>query len=121
MLHAGIAGEIVDVATKSGELAAVGTPAVTVADTTHPYVDVFVPQGELDGIKPGVRAEVRVDATSAPFQSSIESVSPDTEFTPKFLFSDRERPHLVVRVRVRVSDPDRRLHSGVPAFARITP
>jgi HlyD family secretion protein len=121
VLHAGQAGEVIDVATKPGELAAVGTPAVTVADTTHPYVDVFVPQGELDGVRPGVRAEVRVDATTAPFVASVESVSPDTEFTPKFLFSDRERPHLVVRVRVRVDDPGRRLHSGVPAFARVTP
>ena len=28
---------------------------------------------------------------------------------------------VVVRVRVRLADPARRLHSGVPAFARITP
>jgi HlyD family secretion protein len=121
VLRAGKEGEVIDIATKPGELAAVGTPAVTVADTTHPYVDIFVPQGELGGIRPGVPAEVRVDATSAPFGAAVESVSPDTEFTPKFLFSDRERPHLVVRVRVRVGDPDRRLHSGVPAFARIAP
>jgi multidrug resistance efflux pump len=78
-----------------------------------------VPEGELEGIRPGARAEVRVDATSAPFAATVEYVSPETEFTPKFLFSDRERPHLVVRVRVRVDDPDRRLHSGVPAFARM--
>jgi HlyD family secretion protein len=121
VLRAGKAGEVVDIATKVGELAAVGTPAVTVADTTHPYVDVFVPQGELGGIRPGIQAEVRVDATSAPFHGAVEFVSPETEFTPKFLFSDRERPHLVVRVRVRVGDADRRLHSGIPAFARITP
>jgi HlyD family secretion protein len=120
VLHAGMPGEVIDVATKVDELAAVGTPALTVADTTHPYVDVFVPQGELEGVQPGVGAEVRVDATSMPFRASIESVSPETEFTPKFLFSDRERPHLVIRVRVRVADPDRRLHSGVPAFARVT-
>jgi HlyD family secretion protein len=120
-LRAGTAGEVVDVATKPGELAAVGTPAVTIADTSHPYVDVFVPQGELDGFRPGAHAEVRVDATNAPFQAAVEFVSPQTEFTPKFLFSDRERPHLVVRVRVRVADPDGRLHSGVPAFARIGP
>jgi HlyD family secretion protein len=120
-LRAGGAGEVIDIATKAGELAAVGTPAITVADTTHPYVDVFIPQGELDGIRAGVRSEVRVDATSAPFAATVEYVSPETEFTPKFLFSDRERPHLVVRVRVRIEDPDRRLHSGVPAFAQVTP
>jgi hypothetical protein len=32
------------------------------------------------------------------------------------LFSERERPNLVVRVRVRVEDHDERLHAGVPAF-----
>jgi HlyD family secretion protein len=120
-LHADRAGEVTDIETKAGELAAIGTPAVTVADTTHPYVDVYVPEGELDGIRAGVRAEVRVDSTSAPFPATVEFVSPQTEFTPKFIFSNRERPHLVVRVRVRVEDPQRRLHAGVPAFAQVAP
>jgi HlyD family secretion protein len=119
VVHARGAGEVVDVAIKAGELAAVGTPAVTLADTTHPYIDVFVPQPELEGIHAGAHVDVRVDATAMPFGGAVESVSPDTEFTPKFLFSDRERPHLVVRVRVRVDDPERRLHSGVPAFAQV--
>ncbi len=119
-LRAAEPGEVIDIATRAGELAAVGTPAITVADTTHPFVDVFVPQAGLEGIRAGARADVRVDATSAPFAATVEYVFPVTEFTPKFLFSDRERPHLVVRVRVRVDDPERRLHSGVPAFARIT-
>jgi HlyD family secretion protein len=114
-------GEVVDVDVKPGELAAVGTPAVTIADTLHPYTDVFVPEGSMDGIHVGVAATVRVDATSAPFTGKVEYVSPETEYTPKFLFSERERPHLVVRVRVRIEDPDRRLHAGVPAFARLGP
>ena len=42
-----------------------------------------------------------------------------TEFTPKFLFSDRERPNLVLRVRIRVHDPERRLRAGLPAFVTI--
>ena len=96
-----------------------GPLRITLADTAHPYLDAFVPQGELEGIRPGVRAEVRVDATSAAFGGVVEFVSPETEFTPKFLFSDRERPHLVVRVRVRIEDAERRLHAGVPAFARM--
>jgi HlyD family secretion protein len=118
-LHANADGEVVDIEVKPGELAAVGTAAVTLADTRHPYVDVFVPQGQLAGVRPGAHARVCVDATSAPFDAAVEFVSPETEFTPKFLFSERERPNLVVRVRVRVQDPDRRMHAGVPAFARI--
>jgi HlyD family secretion protein len=121
VLRANAAGEVTDVEVKAGEMASVGTSAVTLADTHHPYVDVFVPQGELGGLRAGVAASVRVDASSAPFAASVEYVAPETEFTPKFLFSPRERPNLVVRVRVRVEDPDRRLHAGVPAFARVAP
>ncbi len=121
LLKASEEGEVLDVTAKAGELAAVGTPALTMADTTHPYVDVFVPEGQVAGIRPGVKAEIRVDSTSAPSAGTVEYVSPETEFTPKFLFSDRERPHLVVRVRVRIQDPERRLHAGLPAFARIAP
>ena len=35
----------------------------------------------------------------------------------RFLFSERERPNLVVRVRVRIEAPDGDLHAGLPAFA----
>ncbi|HEX8795359.1 MAG TPA: HlyD family efflux transporter periplasmic adaptor subunit [Polyangiaceae bacterium] len=120
-LSANADSEVVDVEVKAGELAVVGSPAVTLADTAHPYVDVFVPEGSMNGVRLGAPATVRVDMTSAPFPAKVEYVSPETEFTPKFLFSDRERPHLVVRVRVRVDDPDRRLQSGLPAFATVAP
>ena len=110
---------ILDVTVKPGEVAAPGTPAVTMADVEHPYADVFVPEGELGAVQAGTLAQARVDALSEPFQAAVEYVSPETEFTPKFVFSDRERPNLVVRVRVRVNDPDHRLHSGVPVFVRV--
>jgi hypothetical protein len=49
----------------------------------------------------------------------VEDIARRTEFTPKFLFSERERPNLVVRVKIRVEDPGERLHAGVPAFVVI--
>ena len=51
----------------------------------------------------------------------VEYLSPEAEFAPKFLFSDRERLNLVIRARVRVDDPGHRLHSGVPVFVEVTP
>lgn len=108
---------VLDVPVRVGEVLAAGATVVAVADTTHPYVDVFVPQQDLSGLAVGVPARVRVDAESEPFEGRIEHVAPTTEFTPRFLFSPKERPNLVVRVRVRVDDPQERLHAGVPAFA----
>ena len=112
-------GEVLDVHVEPGELAAAGAPVVTLADTTRPYVEVFVPQGELEGIRAGAKATVHVDASKVSLDGSVEHVASRTEFTPRYLFSERERPNLVVRVRVRLQDPERRAHAGVPAFVSI--
>jgi HlyD family secretion protein len=114
-------GVILDVHSKSGEVVAAGTPVATLGDTKHPFADVFVPQAKLAGLKVGVRAEVRVDGEAAPFLGVVETVAQRTEFTPRFLFSARERPNLVVRLRVRIEDPAERLHAGVPAFVAFQP
>lgn len=115
-LTAPAAGVVLEVHVKTGEVVGAASPVVTVGDPEHPYADVFVPQGKLSGLKPGVAASIRVDGEPAPFTGAIETIAHKTEFTPKFLFSERERPNLVVRVRVRIADPGQRLHAGVPAF-----
>jgi HlyD family secretion protein len=109
-------GRILEVHVEPGEIVAAGTPVVTVADTSHPYADVFVPQGNLDGIHIGSEASVAVDATAEIFHGRVEDVGRRTEFTPRYIFSERERPNLVVRVRVRIDDPGEKLHAGVPTF-----
>lgn len=116
-LHASERVTVLDVPVRVGEVVAAGATVATVADTTHPYVDVFVPQHSLSGLEVGLAAHVRVDAEDISFEGEIEHIAPTTEFTPRFLFSPTERANLVVRVRVRVSDPEERLHAGVPAFA----
>jgi HlyD family secretion protein len=119
LLHAPIAGRVLDRHVEPGEVIAAGAPIVTLGDTRRPYADVFVPQAELAGISVGTRALLGVDAQSTRFAGRVEHVSRRTEFTPRFVFSERERPNLVVRVRVRIDDPNERLHAGVPAFVEI--
>jgi HlyD family secretion protein len=116
-LHASERVTVLDVPVRIGEVVAAGATVATVADTTHPYVDVFVPQQSLSGLEVGLPARIRVDAERVSFEGEIEHIAPTTEFTPRFLFSPKERANLVVRVRVRISDPEERLHAGVPAFA----
>lgn len=118
-VRAPIDGTVLDVVADPGDVVAPGAPVVTLADTSHPYVDVSVPQGAVSAVRLGARASVRVDGVSAPLRATVEDIGRQTEFTPRYLFSERERPNLVVRVRVRVEDPARRLRAGVPAFATI--
>lgn len=114
-----VEGVVLDAFLESGELCAAGTPVVTVGDVKHPYADVFVPQADLHGVVVGARATVRIDAEPEPLPGVVEDVGRKTEFTPRYLFSPRERPNLVVRVRVRIDDPQGRLHAGVPAFVTL--
>ncbi|HTE55994.1 MAG TPA: HlyD family efflux transporter periplasmic adaptor subunit [Kofleriaceae bacterium] len=118
-LHAVEEGTVLDVDADPGEVVAPGMPVVTIADTRHPYADVFVPLAELGGVAIGAAAEVAVDELGERLPGRVEHIGRRTEFTPRYLFSEKERPNLVVRVRVRIDDPARRLHAGVPAFVTI--
>ncbi len=118
-LHADGAGVVLETHFEPGEIATAGAPIVTVADVAHPYVDVFVPQQRVAGIHIGAKALVTTDSTPDPIEGAVETIARRTEFTPRYLFSEQERPNLVVRVRIRIEDSQRLLHAGVPAFARI--
>ena len=110
---------VVDVHADPGEVVAAGSPVCTVADTKHPYADVFIPQAELGALRVAAPARVMVDASSQSFVARVEDIGRRTEFTPRYLFSERERSQLVVRVRIRIDDPGEALHAGVPAFVTI--
>ncbi len=116
-LHAELAGAVLDTHVEPGEVVQPASAVVTLGETRRPYVDVFVPQGELADVHPGTPAQVRVDAERQRFSGAVESVGRTVEFTPRYLFSEKERPNLVVRVRIAILDPQESLHAGVPAFA----
>lgn len=119
VLRAPIAGTVLDVHVEPGEVVGAGTPVVTLGDTQRPYVDVFVPTSKLDGIQVGSTGTVRIDGSERMYPAQVDWIARQTEFTPRYLFSERERPNLVVRVRLVVSDPEQRLHAGIPAFAQL--
>jgi HlyD family secretion protein len=118
-LTATMAGTVLDVHVEPGEVVAPGTPVVTVADTRHPYAEVFVPERELPRVRVGDAASLRVDGLALPVAGRVEHIARQAEFTPKFLFSERERPNLVFRVRVAIDDPQGRLRAGLPAFVTL--
>lgn len=118
-LQSPVGGVVLDVHADPGEVVGAGAPVLTVGDVTHPYADVFVPIDDIGGVKVNAPATIRVDSLQAPLRGTVEHVSEKTEFTPRYLFSERERHNLVVRVRIRIDDSHRVLHAGLPAFASI--
>jgi len=118
-LRAPISGSVLDVSYEVGEVVSAGAPIFTLADARRPYVDVFVPQAKIGRVSVGQGARVEVDALDRPLTGKVEHIARRTEFTPRYLFSEKERATLVVRVRVRVDDPREQLRAGVPAFVRL--
>jgi HlyD family secretion protein len=110
---------VLDVNFEPGEVVSPGAPVLTLADAQHPYVDVFVPQAEISRVSVGQRAALQVDALSHRLSGTVEHIARRTEFTPRYLFSEKERSTLVVRVRVRVDDAKQELRAGVPAFVQL--
>ncbi|HVU50450.1 MAG TPA: HlyD family efflux transporter periplasmic adaptor subunit [Polyangia bacterium] len=120
-LAAPIDGVVQDVYIESGEMAAAGAPVLSIADVRRPYADVFVPVPQAPSVRVGDQALLRVEGLAGEVTGVVELVYPEAEFTPRFVFSPRERPNLVIRVRVRLADPEGRLHAGLPAYVAFAP
>jgi HlyD family secretion protein len=118
-LRAPISGSVLDVSYEVGEVVSPGAPVFTLADAHKPYVDVFVPQAKIAEVFVGEQARVKIDALGQELSGKVEHIARQTEFTPRYLFSEKERATLVIRVRVRVEDPREQLRAGVPAFVRL--
>jgi HlyD family secretion protein len=120
-LTAAAPGTVLDVHLEPGEVAVPGAPVITMADTRRPYAEVLVPEREVGRVKVGEAARLRADGIGQPVAGRVEHIARQAEFTPRFLFSERERPNLVFRVRVRLDDPGQTLRAGLPAFVTIGP
>lgn len=116
-LVAPVEGVILDTHVEPGEVVGAGAAIATLGDPKRPFVDLYVPQLRAAAVKVGQQAWVRTDGSAA-VVGRVTDVGRRTEFTPRYLYSPRERPNLVVRVRVELEDPAERLRAGVPAMAR---
>ena len=121
VLTAPIDGAVLDVYPDLGEVVAAGAPVLSLIDRSRPYADVFVPVAEVPTVKVGDPMLLTVEGVAEAIAGVVELIAPHAEFTPRFVYSPRERPNLTVRVRVRLTDPSGRLHAGVPVYAAAAP
>ncbi|MGC4065879.1 MAG: HlyD family efflux transporter periplasmic adaptor subunit [Polyangiaceae bacterium] len=119
VLNSPLEGRVLDVHVEPGEVIGTAAAVVTIGRSREPYVDIFVPQSKMGGIKVGTPARIRIDALKTALDGKVTWVGRRTEFTPRYLFSENERSTLVLRVRVTFDDPKEELVSGVPAFVSL--
>jgi multidrug resistance efflux pump len=103
-----------------GETVAPGQPIVRLADLDHMWLRVNVPETELDRVKLGQGAEVRIDARPGKvYRGRVTEIGQEAEFTPKNVQTRAQRVKLFFPVKVEVENPEQELKPGMPAEARL--
>jgi len=84
-----------------GQLVTPGQPTLTLAFLDRLYVRTFVPEMLRGRVRPGIEADVVVDAYKGrTFKAKVSEVSRDAEFTPKQVETRAERVNLVYAAKV---------------------
>ena len=103
-----------------GEVAAPGSPIVTLADLDHIWLRAYVAETDLGRIHWGQEATVSTDTyPGKQYHGRISFISPDAEFTPKSVETNKERVTLVYRIKIDIENANHELKPGMPADAHI--
>ncbi len=101
-----------------GEVVTPGREALSLSNLATVDLKIFVDETEIGKVKPGQKAEVRVDSfPDKTFTGTVTFISPEGEFTPKIIQTRKERVKLVYLVKVSIPNPALELKSGMPADA----
>lgn len=103
-----------------GENVQIGAPVFTAIDLNDLWVSAYVDEKDLGRIKLNQPAHVKIDAyPNKKYVGRISFISQQTEFTPKYIQTTKERVKYVYRIKVRVDNSSLDLKPGMPADAYI--
>jgi HlyD family secretion protein len=113
-------GVIVARSVYTGEMAAPGITAMTLADLDHVTLTIYVPGSRLGEVTLGQKFDVRVDAfTDRAFPGVVVHISDKAEYTPRSVRTPDQRASLVYAVKIKIANPDHALKPGMPAEAQV--
>ena len=120
ILTAPQAGTVLAKNVEPGELVAAGTPVVTIANLENVWVRAYISETDLGRVKLGQKAEVTSDTwKERKYPGRVTFISPEAEFTPKNVQTEKERVKLVYRVKITLPNPRQELKPGMPVEAVI--
>lgn len=117
-LKAPYAGVVTSRNIEPGVVVSTGRQAITMADLSSVDLKIFVPETEIGKVKPGEPVDVRIDTfPDRIFKGNVTFISPEGEFTPKIIQTQKERVKIVFLVKVSIPNPNLELKTGMPADA----
>jgi HlyD family secretion protein len=115
-----LTGVVISKNVEPGEYVAAGTPIVTVGDLEHTWLRAYINETDLGRVKLGQPVHVTTDTyPGRVYEGRVSFISPEAEFTPKNVQTDKERVKLVYRVKIDIANSRLELKPGMPADAEI--
>ena len=102
-----------------GEILGAGQSAVTIGQPTRPWARIFVSQFVLARLRVGDTLVARLDGDTTAWHGRILSIASTAEFTPRVALTEQERADLLFAVKLGFTDPEGRLHPGVPVTVQL--
>ncbi|PTQ13174.1 secretion protein HlyD [Sphingomonas oleivorans] len=103
--HAPAPGRIEDVMYQAGEWAAANAAIVSLLPDEKVKVRFYVPQGMVNGFRPGTRVAIACDGCPAGMTATVDYVATRPEYTPPIIYSLETRDKLVFLVEAVPSAP----------------
>jgi HlyD family secretion protein len=120
ILTSPISGLVLSKHAEVGEMISPGAPIVTVGKMEEVWLRGYIPETDLGRVKIGQLARVTVDGwPGRTFEGKVSFISPEAEFTPKNVQTQKERVKLVYRIKIKLPNPKAELKPGMPADAVI--
>jgi HlyD family secretion protein len=113
-LKSPVDGVVVEKFVSAGETVFPGTAIADILDTSSLYVEIFIEEKEIAGLKLNQEAVIHVDGIKNEVTGIISYFGKKAEFSPKYIISEKERQSLLYRVKIKVEDASGILKLGMP-------
>lgn len=117
-LYAPYNAEVVDIFYRIGEYATSTKPVLSLLKATNKHLLFFIPEPKLSSLKLGEVVELNCEGCKKDLTASISYIAPYAEYTPPLVYSRKNNPKLVYKVRAKLNQPAY-FHPGQPITVNV--
>jgi len=85
-----------------------------ITDTAQIELSIYVDESRLAKLKPGMKANLKVQGNAKTYPAVVSHISNKAEFTPKTVLTPDNRSVMVYAVRLKAENPEGILKDGMP-------
>ncbi len=114
-INSPISGIVFDRYYRTGEVVPADHPVVSVLENKNIYLVSFLPEKMLSTIKLGQTIQFTCDGCKKTMTATISFISPEAEFTPPIIYSEKTTEKLIYRIEASLTPAETDImHPGQP-------